>query len=244
MRLRSGWRDSKRHAGRRAPNEPSVSGRAAGRRRLLREYGPGLAGLVGPPVFWTVLTILGQTQPAYNALRHDISLLALGPYGWTQSANFVIFGLSIIVFQRGLAEALVPGEARKPITVFLAFGSGLALVAMGIFPTDPPGTWTARGTVHLGIVATLAVLLPAICVATAGKLRRHPSWRGYAQFTMLVGVLTGILALMLLLVWIGAWQPLHPWIGLYERAAFVVPSVWMGVMGVRLMKKSPHCGPP
>jgi hypothetical membrane protein len=215
-----------------------MPGRSADFRWLLREYGPGLAGLAGPPFFWIVLTILGQTQPAYNALRHDISLLALGPNGWTQSANFVVFGLSIIVFQRGLEEALVPGEARGPLTGSLAFASGLALVAMAIFPTDPPGTWTARGTVHLGIVIVLAVLLPTICFATAGKLKRHPSWRGYAWFTMLTGVLTGILTLMLLLVWAGVWQPLHSWVGLYERAVFVVPSIWMGVMGVRLMKKA------
>jgi len=215
----------------------SMPGRSSDRTRLLREFGPGLAGLIGPPLFWTVLTVLGQTQPAYNALRYDISLLALGPYGWTQSANFVIFGLSIIVFQRGLDDELAPGEARGPLAVFLAFASGLALVAMAIFPTDPPGTWTARGTVHLGIVASLAVLLPTICFATAGKLKRHSLWRGYARFTVLTGVVSGILTVLLLLAWGGMWQPLHPWIGLYERAVFVVPSIWMGVMGVRLMKQ-------
>lgn len=206
-------------------------------KQFLREYGPGLAGLVGPPLFWTVLTILGQTQPAYNAFRHDISLLALGPYGWTQTANFVVFGLSIIVFQRGLQKAVSPGEAWGPITVFLALSSGLALVAMAIFPTDPPGTWTVRGTVHLGIVIVLAGLLPTVCFVTAGKVKRHPAWRGYAPFTMLTGVVTGILTLILVLVWGGAWRPLHPWLGLYERAVFVVPSIWMGAMGVRLMKR-------
>jgi hypothetical protein len=34
-----------------------------------------------------------------------------------------------------------------------------------------------------------------------------------------------------------AWKPLHPWIGLYERAVFVVPSIWMGAMSVRLVKR-------
>lgn len=206
---------------------------------MLREYGPGLAGLVGPPVFWTVLTVLGHIQPTYNARRSGISLLVLGPYGWTQSVNFVVFGLSIMVFQRGLEDALSPGEVRGPIAGFLALGSGLALVAMAIFPTDPPGTWTARGIVHLGIVAVLAVLLPTVCFVTAGKLKRHPSWSRYARATTLTGALTGILSLMLLLAWGGAWQPLRPWIGLYERAVFVVPSIWMGVMGVRLMRDGP-----
>ncbi len=41
---------------------------------------------------------------------------------------------------------------------------------------------------------------------------------------------------MLLLAWSGAWRVLHPWLGLFERAVFAVPSVWMGVIGIRLMK--------
>ncbi len=56
-------------------------------------------------------------------------------------------------------------------------------------------------------------------------MKHNSSWRGYAQFTVLTGVVTGILTLMLVLVWGGAWKPLHPWIGLYERAVFVVPSI-------------------
>jgi hypothetical protein len=104
------------------------------------------------------------------------------------------------------------------------------------FPTDPPGTWTALGTVHLGIVVALAILPPTVCFVTARKLWQHPAC-GYAQFTVLTGVLTGILTLMLLFVWSGMWRPGHRWIGLYERAVFVVPSMWMGVMALRLIKK-------
>jgi hypothetical membrane protein len=201
----------------------------------MRGDGPALAGIAGPILFWSALTILGQVQPAYNAVKDDISLLALGADGWTQTANFIVFGLSIIVFQRGLQEALVPRRPWGPMSI-LALASGLALVAMAIFPTDPPGTRTTHGAVHLGVVAILALLLPVACFATARELKRRPSCRGPAGFTALTGILTGILALMLLLVWSGAWRPLHPWLGLFERAVFAVPSVWMGVMGIRLMK--------
>jgi hypothetical membrane protein len=203
--------------------------------RLLRGDGPALAGIASPVLFWSALTILGQVQPAYNAVKDDISLLALWADGWTQTANFIVFGLSIILFQRGLQEAVVPRRPWGPMSI-LALASGLALVAMAIFPTDPPGARTTHGAVHLGVVAILALLLPAACFATARELKRHPSWRGGAGFTVLTGILTGILALMLLLAWSGAWRALHPWLGLFERAVFAVPSVWMGVMGVRLMK--------
>src|SRR5438034_4015536 len=77
-------------------------------RRLLRGEGPALVGIAGPILFWSALTVLGQAQPAYNAVKDDISLLALGADGWTQTANFIVFGMSIILFQRGLQEAVVP----------------------------------------------------------------------------------------------------------------------------------------
>jgi Protein of unknown function (DUF998) len=166
----------------------------------------------------------------------DISLLVLGPDGWMQTANFIVFGLSIILFERGLQEAVVPRRPWGPMSI-LAIASGLALVAMAIFPTDPPGEWTIHGAVHLGVVAVLASLLPVACFVTAGEVKRHPSWCGHAGFTVLTGVLTGTLAVMLLLAWSGAWRALHPWIGLFERAVFAVPSIWMGVMGIRLVKE-------
>ena len=43
------------------------------RARPLRHFiplrGPALAGVIGPIVFWSVLVVLGQTQPAYSAAR-------------------------------------------------------------------------------------------------------------------------------------------------------------------------------
>lgn len=214
------------------PPRPSLS---CALKRFLQGSGPALAGIAGPILFWSVLTILGQVQPAYNAFRFDISLLVLGPIGWIQTANFIVFGLSIIVFERGLQEAVVPRRTWGRMSI-LALASGLALVAMGIFPTDPPGAWTPHGAVHLGVVAVLASLLPVVCFVTAGEMKRHPSWRGHAGFTVLTGILTGTLAVMLLMAWSGAWRVLHPWVGLFERAVFAVPSVWMGVMGIRLMR--------
>lgn len=83
-------------------------------RRFQRGRGPAVAGIVAPVSFWTVLMILGQTQPAYNAFRHDISLLALGAVGWAQTANFIIFGLLIMAFQGGLQRAVAPGRTWGP----------------------------------------------------------------------------------------------------------------------------------
>ncbi len=203
--------------------------------QFVRGRAPALAGIIGPALFWSVLTILGQTQPAHSAVRTDISLLALGAAGWAQTANFVAFGLLVAVFQGGLQQAVSPGKMWGWSRI-LALASGVGLVAIAVFPTDFPGASTTHGAVHLGIVFMLALLLPVVCFVIAGQMKRHSSWRGYARFTVLIGALTGGLTLMLLLAWSGAWPASHPWLGLYERTVFALPSIWMEIMAIRLMK--------
>jgi hypothetical membrane protein len=198
--------------------------------------GPALVGILGPLIFWGVLITLGQTQPTYDATRSDISLLALGANGWIQTVSFAVFGLSIVGFQAGLQRA-VTGKVVGPIAV-LAVMCGGGLIAIAIFPTDLPGVWTVHGSVHLGVVAILAALLPVSGFVTAGKMTEHSSWRRYALPTRLTAGLTGALAVLLLVVWGGAWAGAHRWLGLFERAVFLVPSLWMEITALHLLTRS------
>lgn len=199
--------------------------------------GPALAGVVAPILFWSVLTILGHTQFGYNAFQSDISQLALGANGWVQTANFAVFGALVMVFQGGVQRTVAPGRVWGTINV-LAMACGLGLVTIAVFPTDRVGTWTMRGAIHLGVVAALAVLLPLSGLAMAAHVRPDRAWRGYALFSVLVGALTSSLTLVLLLVWSGLWRASHPWLGLYERIAFALPSGWMEVIAIRLLRLS------
>ena len=213
----------------------ALNPRSSPHRRFAHVRGPALAGIVAPILFWSVLTILGQTQVGYNALRSDISLLALGVNGWVQTANFIVLGILVVGFQAGLQRTIAPGKIWGAIDV-LAIACGLGLVSIAVFPTDPIGTWTLRGAVHLGVVAALAILLPLSCLATAAQVRRDRAWRGYATFSVLIGVLTGTLTVMLLLVWSGLWRASHPWLGLYERITFGLPCIWMEIIAIRLLR--------
>jgi Protein of unknown function (DUF998) len=204
-------------------------------RHIIRVRGPALAGIIGPILFWLALIVLGQTQSAYSALRSDISLLSLGANGWIQTVNFVIFGLLVMVFQMGLQRAVAPGKAWGLLNI-VALAFGLGLLAIAVFPTDRVGTWTVHGIIHLGIVVALALVLPLICLMTAARLKPRASWRGYAEFSVFIGVVVAVLTVMLLLAWSGIWPALHPWLGLYERMVFALPSLWMEVMALRLLK--------
>jgi hypothetical protein len=82
-----------------------------------------LAGMVGPPLFAAVIVLATLLQ--YDFLRglgwHPIdaspvpypSALALGPYGWLQVANFVLFGLLLLVFAMGFHRGVEAGRAGR-----------------------------------------------------------------------------------------------------------------------------------
>jgi hypothetical protein len=74
-------------------------------------------------------------------LRHPVSALALGDFGWVQTVVLRVTGLLALAFALGTPRAARPGiSAAVLIAVW-----GLGIFVAGIFPTDPvsgypPGT--------------------------------------------------------------------------------------------------------
>src|SRR4051794_25025450 len=108
------------------------------RRRLL------LGGALAGPLFLTVATAHGAGLTGYDARRHPVSSLALGPHGWLQTVNFLTAGclyggLAVALCQRG------PGPPRSRLGRGLVAAAAAGLVAAGAFLTAPisgypPGT--------------------------------------------------------------------------------------------------------
>jgi hypothetical protein len=93
-------------------------------------------GTLGSLLFTTTYLIEGATRPDYSAWQQAISALSLGPGGWVQQVNFVVFGVMTIwtafawrVFLQG-----GPGAMWYPILRGL---QGLALIVDGFFSQDP-----------------------------------------------------------------------------------------------------------
>src|SRR3712207_5537340 len=91
----------------RAPTTEAGSGRIA-----VSERNAALAGMIGPAMFVFIIIVLSVAP--YGFMRelgwHPIgsssvpwpSGLALGPYGWLQVLNFILFGILVISFGLGL----------------------------------------------------------------------------------------------------------------------------------------------
>lgn len=66
-------------------------------------------GTFGGVLFAGVYLIEGATRSGYDALQYAISVLSLGPGGWVQQVNFIVFGLLVVGSAFGWRMALKPG---------------------------------------------------------------------------------------------------------------------------------------
>jgi Protein of unknown function (DUF998) len=169
---------------------------AAGTRRLLA------CGAVAGPLF--VVTVLAQvaTRPGFSLNRDAASLLDDGPWGWVQSANFIVTGLLLIAAAAGLRRALQDGRGSRWAPRLLAI-TGAGLIGGGIFHPDPtggfpPGTppgasavssW--HGVLHqvCGSAAFLALMV--FCVVLARRYRSLGQPR-MAACSLLAGLLCAV----------------------------------------------------
>jgi hypothetical protein len=145
-----------------------------------------LCGASAGPLF--ILTVLLQdlTRPGFKPLHQPLSLLALGPWGWVQIANFVLAGALNLLYAVGLWRRLHPGRAGMwgPLLIGLY---GLGLLVVGVCRTDPaegfpPGVRAAtrpswHGAVHaLGALVIFVVLAAALAVFVRYFLARTERW--------------------------------------------------------------------
>jgi hypothetical protein len=162
------------------------------------------AGMIGPALF-AIIVLLSVAQYGFMVDlgwdpigTSDVPWpngLALGPLGWLQVVNVILFGLALIVFAAGLhrgVAARVRGSVIDPVLLVVA---GVALV-LAAFKTDPllsGGSQSRHGLVHgLGFLLLVLSLLLSFLLLW-WRLRRDPLWRGYDLYTIITAVLYVVL---------------------------------------------------
>jgi hypothetical membrane protein len=157
-------------------------------------------GVVAGPFF--VVTALAQalTREGFDLTRHEWSLLANGPLGWIQIADFILSGAMTIAFAVGLRRAIRPGRGAIWAPRLFAM-YGLGLIGAGIFRADPrlgfpvgapngPGVVSWHGTLHF-VTAGIGFLgLIAACFVMASRFitEGRRGWAGCSRLTGIVFV--------------------------------------------------------
>jgi len=223
-------------------------------------------GAIGPLLFAIVFLIEGAIRPGYDAWRTTISTLSLTDRGWTQIANFHLFGLMTLCFALGLRRVFKAGVASSsgPI-LFAIVGAGLILA--GIFATDPclgypvasPADMpdSVHGTIHNLAALTIFLTLPATCFVMGRRFAGDPAWRIWSRISMTAGSLV-----LIFFAWFFtsvsasadalSGESVHA--GLLERITSMIGCLWMSALAFRLilrlrparkaLNKRPECKRP
>jgi len=133
---------------------------------------PLTCGVVGPVLFTGTHLIDGLLRSGYNGWRQPISDLGVGPGGWVQSVNFIVFGILSRCFTLRLRRALVPGIGATWGPALRAV-VGLGLIFDGAFPD---------GSLHQVGDALTFTALPLACFVLARRFAKEPEWRGWATY--------------------------------------------------------------
>ena len=154
------------------------------------------AGTVGGLVFTGAYLAEGATRAGYRTLAQPVSALSLGPGGWVQQLNFVMFGVQVCLSAVGWRAALAPGRGALAFPM-LRLIAGVGLVMDGLFAQDPsggspPGARAGAATVH-GQVHTLFAVITIIalvggCFVLAARFAGEPGWRRWAVWAVAAGV--------------------------------------------------------
>ena len=199
-------------------------------------------GLLAPVLFVTVFTTAGLLRQGYDPFSTYVSELALGHGGWVQTLNFVILGILMLVFSRGVAMEFRTGKASKggPVLLFII---ALLFIVSGFFVMDPTGTPLNQATIH-GIIHGLAggiifTLMPISCFVFLRRFSVDPDWQIFQGWTLVLGnIIAAAVILLTLTSKVPALQAAFAdWLGLIQRMIIIPFMLWLFLFAYRLFRQ-------
>jgi hypothetical protein len=195
-------------------------------------------------LFFLIALAQGFVRPEYDALQQSVSALSLGRGGWVQQLNFVFVGLALLSTYPVWRRVLTGGVGASAYPAITAL-SGIVLVLLGFVPQDPaPGydpeglaasVPTAIGLVHLGLAGVLAGCSLTGLLVMARRLSGERYWRLWPIYTRATA---GAVAICVIVYAISSTRA-SGLAGLFERLAFILPTLWAGLFLWRLDQGRP-----
>lgn len=203
------------------------------------------AGICAPILFAMGFVMQGFLRPdlrlGYNPIAQEISDLTAGPSGWVQQVNFIVFGLLVIAFGVGLYRG-VRKASPWMVGPALVVWNGIELIIAGLFPRsenaaghiyDPLGVHMMNGMLFFLSIGIVLVILSL-------QLARDERWCNLAIYTRVTGILVFVLNVLNGFFAEAAGDPLHPWLGLFQRTilavwflCLIILALWLWRLGGR-----------
>jgi hypothetical protein len=201
-----------------------------------------LAGITAPIFFVGVFIIEGFFRTNYDPIGTYISALSLGPYGWIQILNFIIFGLLLFFFTLGVISEFKDGKASKAGPAIL-FVSSFCFFLSGPFVTDPMGTAQANSSIHgilHGILGGIAFLLmPITCFVFFARFRNDSKWYFIKWWTLASGIFISLALIFFTLVTKvpSLQKTFNNWQGLIQRIVLIPYMIWIFAFALSIYRK-------
>ena len=155
-------------------------------------------GIIAGPIYIVVGALEMLFRPGFDPLRHDLSLMANGDFGWIHSGLLIVTGLLVVASSFGMRAVMRNGPASTWGPWLLGV-YGLGLIGAGIFAADPaygfpPGTpadehgvsW--HGLLHLisGAIAFAGLIAACFLIARRFSWRQQAGWTTFSRVTGVV----------------------------------------------------------
>jgi hypothetical membrane protein len=189
-------------------------------------------------VVYVVLDAIAQLLPPhYSPITQAESDLAVGPFGYVMTVNFVVRGLLTLSFLLGLS-ATTSIARRSPVGVGLLGVWALGAFVLAAFPTDVGTGPTVHGSIHL-VTAVVAFIAGAVGTLLLSLQFKHEPRLAPLRTTALVLSILSVLALLVLFV-----GDVRPRIGdevggLLERVFLGLVLLWMAWVAFGLLHSDP-----
>jgi len=214
------------------PRSSSAERAARDRNRLARLFIS--AGVMGAALSLLVITMDGILRPGYSAISQAISDLGGGQHAWVLNKDLIATGLLIMLFAVGARGAMGGALGQKSVNamtaLFLLAGAGIA--NDGVFTE-----YKALQLHILGFYTAVTALTLAFFLVGARLLRLRDDqrwrWRRYGWYSLL----TGLVVLLLIVVYVALPTYATDFQGLIERMIVGAAFGWQIVTGCQLLRQ-------
>jgi hypothetical protein len=197
-------------------------------------------GIIGGPLFVITYMIEGFFRDHYNWLRHPVSGLAIGDYGWMQIANFFVTGSCFLFFAYGLYKTLKPPFNKTSAAILFSI-IGIGLIGAGIFTTDPivgyppelpyqNYQFSVQGHLHNAFSLPVFIGIMTACFSFRKKFKLigEQTWAVYSFYTgITMIVLFGLAGFGFADV-----VPFKDYSGLLQRCAIMTGWFWISAVAL------------
>ncbi|HEY7341861.1 MAG TPA: DUF998 domain-containing protein [Ktedonobacterales bacterium] len=185
-------------------------------------------------VLYLALDVVAQLLPPhYSPVRQAESDLAVGPYGYVMTINFVVRGCLSLALIAGLMQG-VAAQARSTVGIVLIGVWAVGAFLLALFPTDVNSWLTIHGGIHLlvALVAFCAVALGELLVSL--RIGADARWTSLRPYLLACAIATPV-ALLAQLVGVRASGALGIG-GLVERVFLGLALLWMLLVAIHLVR--------